>query len=60
MHSSAMPSWPSSTPACDCTAGSVAPQAPQKAPKAAKPPSTRTRPATRPAYPARLREADAR
>ena len=51
MHSSAMPSWPSSTPACVCTAGSVAPHAPQKTPKAAKPPSTRTRPATRPAYP---------
>jgi hypothetical protein len=45
MHSSAMPSCPSSTPAWSWIAGSVAPQAPQKAPKAAKPPSTRTRPA---------------
>jgi hypothetical protein len=29
----------------------VAPHAPQNTPKAANPPSTRTRPATRPAYP---------
>jgi hypothetical protein len=45
MNSSATPSCPSLTPACACTAGSAAPQLPQNVPNAAKPPSTRSRPA---------------
>jgi hypothetical protein len=44
MNSSAAPSCPSVTPAWSRIAGIDAPQAPQNAPKAAKPPSTRTRP----------------